>query len=361
MAPVIRAMAQDRFFEPRVCVTAQHRDMLDPVLRLFAIEPDYDLDIMQPDQNLAQTSARILTDLTPVLAHCQPDILLVHGDTTTTLMASLAAFYQRIPVAHIEAGLRTGNLDSPWPEEANRRLTAQLAAYHFAPTSPARQHLLQENIPPSRIWVTGNSVIDALCWVRERIAADAALRQQLAEQYAFLDERRKTVLVTGHRRESFGRGIGQICHALAALAHRYPALQIVYPVHRNPHVREPVQHILSGIENVFLIEPQDYLPFVYLMNRAWLILTDSGGIQEEAPALGKPVLVMRETTERTEALSAGAVRLVGTNSDAIVHHVSALLSDDDAYNAMCRAHSPYGEGHASQRILSVLKEHRVMA
>ncbi len=361
MAPVIRAMAEDNFFEPRVCVTAQHREMLDQVLRLFAIVPDYDLDIMQPDQNLAQTSARILADLTPVLTQCQPDMLLVHGDTSTTLMASLAAFYQRIPVAHIEAGLRTGSLDSPWPEEANRRLTSQLAAYHFAPTLSARQHLLQENIPASHIWVTGNSVIDALFWVRERIAHDARLQQQLSEQYAFLDKRRKTVLVTSHRRESFGRGIGQICQALATLAHRYPEIQIVYPVHRNPHVLEPVRHILSDIENVFLIEPQDYLPFVYLMSRAWLILTDSGGIQEEAPALGTPVLVMRDSTERTEAQAAGALTLVGTCSESIVYHVSALLGDDEAYHAMCQAHSPYGDGKASQRILSVLKKHRVMA
>ncbi|MGM3191041.1 non-hydrolyzing UDP-N-acetylglucosamine 2-epimerase [Dickeya dadantii subsp. dieffenbachiae] len=361
MAPVIRAMAQDDFFESKVCVTAQHRDMLDQVLRLFEIVPDYDLNVMQPDQGLVEISARILSGLGPVLTQFQPDLMLVHGDTTTTLMTSLAAFYHRIPVAHIEAGLRTGNLTSPWPEEANRLLTGRLATYHFAPTITARQNLRREQVPPSRIWVTGNSVIDALFWVRDLIARDAALRDQLQEKYAFLEPERKMILVTSHRRESFGEGMERICHALAALAHHHPDIQIVYPVHRNPNVLEPVQRILSGIDNVFLIAPQDYLPFVYLMNRAWLILTDSGGIQEEAPSLGKPVLVMRETTERPEALAAGTVRLVGTDTATIIREVSQLLADASIYQAMSYAHNPYGDGLASQRILSVLKQHRVTA
>ncbi|RNM08541.1 non-hydrolyzing UDP-N-acetylglucosamine 2-epimerase [Dickeya undicola] len=359
MAPVIRAMAQDAFFESKVCVTAQHRDMLDQVLRLFEIVPDYDLNVMQPDQGLVEISARILSGLGPVLSQFRPDLMLVHGDTTTTLMTSLAAFYHRIPVAHIEAGLRTGNLSSPWPEEANRLLTGRLATYHFAPTAKARQNLRREQVPASRIWVTGNSVIDALFWVRDLIARDAELHHQLQEKYAFLDQERKMVLVTSHRRESFGDGMERICHALAALARHHPDIQIVYPVHRNPNVLEPVQRILSGIGNVFLITPQDYLPFVYLMNRAWLILTDSGGIQEEAPSLGKPVLVMRETTERPEALAAGTVRLVGTDTATIIREVSQLLADDAAYQMMSYAHNPYGDGLASQRILSVLKQHRV--
>ncbi|WP_042861464.1 non-hydrolyzing UDP-N-acetylglucosamine 2-epimerase [Dickeya sp. NCPPB 3274] len=361
MAPVIRAMAQDAFFESKVCVTAQHRDMLDQVLRLFEIVPDYDLNVMQPDQGLVEISARILSGLGPVLSQFRPDLMLVHGDTTTTLMTSLAAFYHRIPVAHVEAGLRTGNLAAPWPEEANRLLTGRLATYHFAPTINARQNLRREQVPPSRIWVTGNSVIDALFWVRDLIARDAVLHGQLQEKYAFLDQERKMILVTSHRRESFGDGMERICNALAALARHHPDIQIVYPVHRNPNVLEPVQRILSGIDNVFLITPQDYLPFVYLMNRAWLILTDSGGIQEEAPSLGKPVLVMRETTERPEALAAGTVRLVGTDTATIIREVSQLLADASVYQAMSYAHNPYGDGLASQRILSVLKQHRVTA
>ncbi|TYL42850.1 non-hydrolyzing UDP-N-acetylglucosamine 2-epimerase [Dickeya sp. ws52] len=361
MAPIIRAMSQDTFFESRVCVTAQHRDMLDQVLCLFEITPDYDLNIMQPDQGLVDISSRILSGLGPVLTAFQPDLVLVHGDTTTTLMASLAAFYHHIPVAHVEAGLRTGTLTSPWPEEANRLLTGRLAAYHFAPTTTARRNLRREQVPSSRIWVTGNTVIDALFWVRDRITDDKALHAQLQERYRFLDPARKMILVTSHRRESFGEGMERICHALAALARHHPDIQIVYPVHRNPNVREPVQRILHGIDNVFLITPQDYLPFVYLMHRAWLILTDSGGIQEEAPSLGKPVLVMRETTERPEALAAGTVRLVGTDTATIVREVSRLLADAALYQAMSYAHNPYGDGAASQRILSVLKQHRVTA
>ncbi|OSN04149.1 non-hydrolyzing UDP-N-acetylglucosamine 2-epimerase [Lonsdalea iberica] len=359
MAPLIHALAKDAFFESKVCVTAQHREMLDQVLELFGIEPDFDLNIMQPGQGLSEISCRILSGLKPVLEEFRPDLVLVHGDTSTTLMASLAAFYQRIPVGHVEAGLRTGDIFAPWPEEANRTLTGHLAQYHFAPTDSARLNLLKESVPDATIKVTGNTVIDALFWVRDLIARDPKLNQPLQAQYAFLSEQRKMILVTGHRRESFGDGFERICGALAAIAQRHPDVQIVYPVHLNPNVSEPVNRILSGIDNIFLIPPQNYLPFVYLMNRAYLILTDSGGIQEEAPSLGKPVLVMRDTTERPEALASGVVRLVGTDATKILHNVSALLTDESAYLSMSQAQNPYGDGHASQRILAALKENQV--
>ncbi|KHS98242.1 UDP-N-acetylglucosamine 2-epimerase [Pectobacterium brasiliense] len=355
MAPLVHALAQDGAFESRICVTAQHREMLDQVLRLFDITPDYDLDIMRPGQGLSEISCRILSGLEPVMAEFKPDLVLVHGDTTTTLATSLAAFYQRIPVGHVEAGLRTGNLYSPWPEEANRKLTGHLAMYHFAPTENSRQNLLREHLSDRHIFVTGNTVIDALFWVRDRILGDAALRRSLDEKYAFLDDNKKLILVTGHRRESFGGGFERICSALADIARRHPEVQIVYPVHLNPNVSEPVNRILSGIDNVMLIAPQDYLPFVYLMNRSYMILTDSGGIQEEAPSLGKPVLVMRDTTERPEAVEAGTVKLVGTEVTSIVDAVSTLLTDEDAYQAMSRAHNPYGDGQACQRIVDALK------
>ncbi|MEQ9850577.1 non-hydrolyzing UDP-N-acetylglucosamine 2-epimerase [Pectobacterium brasiliense] len=355
MAPLVHALAQDGAFESRICVTAQHREMLDQVLRLFDITPDYDLDIMRPGQGLSEISCRILSGLEPVMAEFKPDLVLVHGDTTTTLATSLAAFYQRIPVGHVEAGLRTGNLYSPWPEEANRKLTGHLAMYHFAPTENSRQNLLREHLSDRHIFVTGNTVIDALFWVRDRILGDAALRRSLDEKYAFLDDNKKLILVTGHRRESFGGGFERICSALADIARRHPEVQIVYPVHLNPNVSEPVNRILSGIDNVMLIAPQDYLPFVYLMNRSYMILTDSGGIQEEAPSLGKPVLVMRDTTERPEAVEAGTVKLVGTEVTSIVDAVSTLLTDEEAYQAMSRAHNPYGDGHACQRIVDALK------
>ncbi|WCG82902.1 non-hydrolyzing UDP-N-acetylglucosamine 2-epimerase [Pectobacterium sp. A5351] len=355
MAPLVHALAQDGAFESRICVTAQHREMLDQVLRLFDIMPDYDLDIMRPGQGLSEISCRILSGLEPVMAEFKPDLVLVHGDTTTTLATSLAAFYQRIPVGHVEAGLRTGNLYSPWPEEANRKLTGHLAMYHFAPTENSRQNLLREHLSDRHIFVTGNTVIDALFWVRDRILGDAALRRSLDEKYAFLDDNKKLILVTGHRRESFGGGFERICSALADIARRHPEVQIVYPVHLNPNVSEPVNRILSGIDNVMLIAPQDYLPFVYLMNRSYMILTDSGGIQEEAPSLGKPVLVMRDTTERPEAVEAGTVKLVGTEVTSIVDAVSMLLTDEEAYQAMSRAHNPYGDGQACQRIVDALK------
>ena len=359
MAPLVHALARDPHFEAKVCVTAQHREMLDQVLKLFSIVPDYDLNIMQPGQGLTEITCRILEGLKPVLESFKPDVVLVHGDTTTTMAASLAAFYQRIPVGHVEAGLRTGDLSSPWPEEGNRTLTGHLATYHFAPTETSRQNLLRENIADNRIAVTGNTVIDALFWVRDRVLSDEALRNELTQRYPFLANGKKMILVTGHRRESFGRGFEQICHALAEIAANNPDVQIVYPVHLNPNVSEPVKRILGHVENVMLIEPQDYLPFVWLMNRAWLILTDSGGIQEEAPSLGKPVLVMRDMTERPEAVSAGTVCLVGTDSQRIVNEVTRLLQDESAYQAMSRAHNPYGDGQACHRILSALKNNQV--
>ncbi|MGS3290878.1 non-hydrolyzing UDP-N-acetylglucosamine 2-epimerase [Klebsiella michiganensis] len=359
MAPLVHALAKDPHFEAKVCVTAQHREMLDQVLKLFSIAPEYDLNIMQPGQGLTEITCRILEGLKPVLESFKPDVVLVHGDTTTTMAASLAAFYQRIPVGHVEAGLRTVDLSSPWPEEGNRTLTGHLATYHFAPTETSRQNLLRENIADNRITVTGNTVIDALFWVRDRVLSDEALHNELTQRYPFLANGKKMILVTGHRRESFGRGFEQICHALAEIAANNPDVQIVYPVHLNPNVSEPVKRILGHVENVILIEPQDYLPFVWLMNRAWLILTDSGGIQEEAPSLGKPVLVMREMTERPEAVSAGTVCLVGTDSQRIVNEVTRLLQDESAYQAMSRAHNPYGDGHACHRILSALKNNQV--
>ncbi|ELQ6263992.1 UDP-N-acetylglucosamine 2-epimerase (non-hydrolyzing) [Cronobacter malonaticus] len=359
MAPLVHALAQDPAFDTRVCVTAQHRQMLDQVLNLFSIVPDYDLNIMKPGQGLTEITCRILEGLKPILTEFRPDVVLVHGDTTTTIATSLAAFYQRIPVGHVEAGLRTGDLYSPWPEEANRTLTGHLAMYHFAPTERSRQNLLRENIPDARIFVTGNTVIDALIAVRDRVLADEPLRLRLETQYPFLDGDKKMILVTGHRRESFGEGFEQICRALADIAAQNRDVQIVYPVHLNPNVTEPVNRILGHVENVVLIEPQEYLPFVWLMNHAWLILTDSGGIQEEAPSLGKPVLVMRETTERPEAVEAGTVRLVGTDTQRIVAEVTRLLHDEAAYQAMSHAHNPYGDGQACERILHALKNNRV--
>ena len=354
MAPLVHALAKDPDFDAKVCVTAQHREMLDQVLNLFSIVPDYDLNIMQPGQGLTEITCRILEGLKPILADFKPDVVLVHGDTTTTIATSLAAFYQRIPVGHVEAGFY-----SPWPEEANRTLTGRLAMYHFAPTENSRQNLLREAIPENRIFVTGNTVIDALIWVRDRVLANDELRAELAEHYPFLSSDKKMILVTGHRRESFGRGFERICHALAEIAAANQNVQIVYPVHLNPNVSEPVNRILGHVENVILIEPQDYMPFVWLMNHAWLILTDSGGIQEEAPSLGKPVLVMRETTERPEAITAGTVRLVGTDPQRIVEEVTRLLHDDNEYQTMSRAHNPYGDGQACGRILHALKNNRI--
>ena len=354
MAPLVHALANDERFEAKCCVTAQHREMLDQVLELFDIKPDYDLDLMRAGQSLNDVTARILLELKPVLQEFKPDVVLVHGDTATTFAASLAAYYEQVPVGHVEAGLRTGNIYSPWPEEANRKLTGTLTQYHFAPTDTSQNNLLQENFDEKNISVTGNTVIDALFIIKDKIDHDKSLHQQLSEQFPFLCENKKLVLVTGHRRESFGGGFERICEALALTAQKHPEAQIVYPMHLNPNVREPVNRILAGINNVHLIEPQQYLPFIYLMNKAHIILTDSGGIQEEAPSLGKPVLVMRDTTERPEAVEAGTVKLVGTNVDRIVTGLTTLLQDEQAYKEMSFAHNPYGDGKACQRILDVL-------
>lgn len=354
MAPLVIALKGNASIDCRVCITAQHRHMLDQVMRLFEIVPDYDLDIMKPGQNLYDITANILMGMRPVLEDFQPQVVLVHGDTTTTLATALSAYYQQIPVGHVEAGLRTGNLYSPWPEEANRKLTGAITRFHFAPTTTSSANLLAEGVNPKQITVTGNTVIDALFWVRERIAQDRSLAGTLAGHYPFLDETKRMILVTGHRRESFGGGFERICEALKAIASKHPTVQIVYPVHLNPNVQEPVKRLLSGLDNVHLIEPQDYLPFVYLMTRAYLILTDSGGIQEEAPSLGKPVLVMRNTTERPEAVDAGTVRLVGTDAVKIASEVETLLTNLADYAEMSRSHNPYGDGKACERIVRVL-------
>lgn len=352
MAPVVKALVAAKHIEVRVCVSAQHREMLDQVLDLFRIVPDYDLNLMKPGQDLTDITAKVLHGLKPVLTDFAPDLMLLHGDTTTTLAASLAAYYQRIPVGHVEAGLRTGNILSPWPEEVNRKVAGAITRLHFAPTERSRQNLLAENVPAEHIHVTGNTVIDALQEVVARIENDQTLAQEMAERIPLASSKRM-ILVTGHRRESFGGGFERICSALRRIAER-PDVEIVYPVHLNPNVKGPVEAFLSGLSNVHLIEPQDYLPFVYLMHRSTLILTDSGGVQEEAPSLGKPVLVMRDTTERPEAVDAGTVRLVGTDEDLIVSSVVDLLDDRAAYNAMSFAHNPYGDGLAAQRIVDCI-------
>lgn len=349
MAPVVRALASHDAFETKVCVTAQHRSMLDQVLSLFEIVPDFDLNLMSTSQTLEGISARILESLSAVLDSERPDLVLVHGDTTTTSMASLACFYKRIPVAHVEAGLRTGNLYSPWPEELNRRLTGLVAHLHFAPTESSRVNLLAENVDPITVDVTGNTVIDALLQVSGRLTQDDALRAPLNERFAFLAPNRKVVLVTGHRRENFGDGMREICDALLKLSKRHD-VQIVYAVHLNPNVKGPVETTLGDQPNIHLIPPQDYLSFVYLMTRSYVILTDSGGIQEEAPSLGKPVLVMRDTTERPEAVDAGTARLVGAVAVNIVAGIEELLDDSAAYIAMSNRANPYGNGTASARI-----------
>lgn len=356
MAPLVHALANDERFDAKVCVTAQHREMLDQVLELFEITPDYDLNLMKAGQTLNDVTAGILLKLKPVLEEFKPDVVLVHGDTATTFAASLAAYYEQIAVGHVEAGLRTGNIYSPWPEEANRRLTGTLSNYHFAPTETSKDNLLKENFSADDIYVTGNTVIDALLMIKDKIENDADLNATLASLFPFIDENKKLILVTGHRRESFGGGFERICEALVITAKKHPETQIIYPMHLNPNVREPVNRILAGIDNIFLIEPQQYLPFIYLMSRSHIILTDSGGIQEEAPSLGKPVLVMRDTTERPEAVAAGTVKLVGTNIDVITSSLDELLTNDDIYHAMSKAHNPYGDGQACSYIVKVLNE-----
>ena len=354
MAPLVHALASDERFEAKVCVTAQHREMLDQVLELFEITPDYDLNLMKPGQDLTDVTCSILNGLKPILADFKPEYVLVHGDTATTFASTIAAYYHQIKVGHVEAGLRTGDIYSPWPEEGNRKLTGALANLHFVPTSTSQQNLLNENVHASLIHVTGNTVIDALLEVRHKLESNQSLQVELANRFPFLQNNERTVLITGHRRESFGGGFERICEAISISANAFPDVKFVYPVHLNPNVREPVNRLLAGLDNVHLIEPQDYLPFVYLMNRSTIILTDSGGIQEEAPSLGKPVLVMRDTTERPEAVDAGTVKLVGTNVDLICSNIAGLLTDENTYKAMAFAHNPYGDGKACQRIVDTL-------
>ena len=357
MAPVIQRAANN--FDVKVCVTAQHRELLDQAFRLFGISPDYDLDIMKKGQNLFNVTSEVLVGMKNVLVDAKPDIVLVHGDTTTALATSMGSFYLQIPVAHVEAGLRTHDIHSPFPEEFNRRATSLITKFHFAPTEKARQNLLKEQIEDEQIYVTGNTVIDALFSMLEK-AKTTAYPRPLLEKLPFLedgqDEPARIVLVTGHRRENFGRGFEEICHALRDISEQHPNVKIIYPVHLNPNVREPVKRILSSVANVYLIDPMDYLSFIKLMNSCYLILTDSGGIQEEAPSLGKPVLVMRNETERPEAVEAGTVKLVGSDKCRIVESVNELLMDGASYREMTRAHNPYGDGQASERICKILHE-----
>lgn len=354
MAPVVKTLQKEPSFVSRVCVTAQHREMLDQVLDIFDIKPDFDLNLMKMDQTLGEITGRVLAGMEKVFSQWKPDIILVHGDTTTSLATSLAAYYARIAVGHVEAGLRTGDKYAPWPEEMNRRLTGAIADIHFAPTKKARENLLREGVEERKIHVTGNTVIDALLAIEKKLASETSLRGKFDEIFPFLDPDKKLILVTGHRRENFGEGFEAICQALAEIGNCGNA-QIVYPVHLNPNVQEPVHRILARKPNIFLLPPQTYLPFVYLMRRCDLVLTDSGGIQEEAPALGKPVLVMREVTERPEALAAGTARLVGTDRRTIVEWVNRLLEDSEAYESMARARNPFGDGLAAGRIAAALK------
>ena len=359
MAPVIKGLQACQGLMPVICVTAQHRQMLDQVLDLFDIQPDYDLDIMQAGQSLVDITSAVLAGVTEVIKKVQPDRILVHGDTATTLAASLAAYYQRIPVGHVEAGLRTGNIYSPWPEEINRKIAGVIADLHFAPTEFARRNLRAENVAERDIVVTGNTVIDALFQITDKLKNDALLQGEFKRQFSFLDNDKRTILVTGHRRENFGEGFEQICEALLRLS-QLPDVQIVYPVHLNPNVKEPVNRILQQTKGVHLIEPLDYLPFVYLMDKSFLVLTDSGGVQEEAPSLGKPVLVMRNNTERPEAVEAGTVKLVGTNTERIFSACKELLDDEQLYKKMSLSHNPYGDGQAVSRIIeAVQKRHEL--
>ena len=359
MAPLVKALQKDtEYFETRVCVTAQHRQMLDQVLEVFGITPEYDLNIMAPNQDLYDITAKVLLGLREVLKDFRPDTVLVHGDTTTSMAASLAAFYMQIPVGHVEAGLRTYNMLSPWPEEMNRQVTDRICTYYFAPTEQSRANLLQENIDAKKIFITGNTVIDALLMAVDIISTTAGVKEKMAKElqekgYTVGD--REYILVTGHRRENFGDGFLHICKAIKELAALHPEMDIVYPVHLNPNVQKPVYELLSGLSNVYLISPLDYLPFIYAMQHSTLLLTDSGGVQEEAPSLGKPVLVMRDTTERPEAVEAGTVKLVGTNAEAIVSNVTALLLDKEMYKRMSETHNPYGDGQACERIIAALR------
>ena len=359
MAPLVKEFQKDtEHFETKVCVTAQHRQMLDQVLEVFGITPDYDLNIMAPNQDLYDITSKVLLGLRDVLKDFAPDVVLVHGDTTTSMAASLAAFYRQIAVAHVEAGLRTYDMLSPWPEEMNRQVTDRICTYYFAPTGQSRQNLLRENIEEKKIFVTGNTVIDALLMAVDIIATKTGMEEQIhkeIQEKGYAVGERDYILVTGHRRENFGEGFLHICKAIRELASQYPDIDIVYPVHLNPNVQKPVYELLSGLDNVFLISPLDYLPFIYAMQHSILLLTDSGGVQEEAPSLGKPVLVMRNTTERPEAVEAGTVKLVGTDAETIVGNVVELLRNKELYKRMSETHNPYGDGQACERIVNALK------
>lgn len=360
MAPLVKALQKDsEHFETKICVTAQHRQMLDQVLEVFDIVPEYDLNIMAPNQDLYDITSRVLVGLRGVLDDFAPDIVLVHGDTTTSMAASLAAFYRQIPVGHVEAGLRTYNMLSPWPEEMNRQVTDRMCTYYFAPTEKSRQNLLRENVDATKIHVTGNTVIDALLMavdiIEKKPHVKTAIEDELRDK-GYAMGNRPYILVTGHRRENFGEGFLNICKAIRQIAEEHPEMDIVYPVHLNPNVQKPVYELLSGTPNIYLVKPLDYLPFVYAMQHSTLLLTDSGGVQEEAPSLGKPVLVMRETTERPEAVEAGTVRLVGTDVAAIVGNVQELLHDPEVYRKMSESYNPYGDGHACERIVDALRK-----
>ena len=358
MAPLIKTFQADKDFVTKVCVTAQHRQMLDQVLNIFDINPDYDLNIMKPGQDLFDVTVNVLSGMKRVLSDFNPDIVLIHGDTTTTSACSLAAFYNKIKIGHIEAGLRTGNIYSPWPEEANRKITGVLADYHFAPTTSSENNLLKENINKKNILVTGNTVIDALYLMIEKIENDPRLKSRILElissQYKLFDDK-KIILVTGHRRENFGHGFRNICNALKTIADNNPDFDIVYPVHFNPNVQKPVREILSNAKNIHLIEPLSYECFIYMMSKSFFIITDSGGIQEEAPSLGKPVLVMRDSSERPEAIKAGTVKLVGTDYAKIIEESQKLIDDENEYNKMSKAYNPYGDGKASLKVLNFIK------
>lgn len=359
MAPLVKAFEKEKTIESKVCVTTQHREMLDQVLQMFDIKPDYDLNIMKPGQNLFDITSKVLLGLRDIFEEFKPDVVLVHGDTTTTFSASLAAFYNKIKVGHIEAGLRTGDIYSPWPEEANRQITGVIANYHFAPTSTSRDNLLKENKNPNDIVVTGNTVIDALFLALDKIEQNDELKSKIVNsinsQYN-LQNNKKIILVTGHRRENFGEGFINICEALKTIATNNPDIDIVYPVHLNPNVQKPVHEILSNTPNVHLINPLQYEEFIYLMDKSYFIITDSGGVQEEAPSIGKPVLVMRDTTERPEALEAGTVKLVGTSKEIIIQEAQKLIDDKIEYEKMSKAHNPYGDRRACERIVNFIKE-----
>ncbi|OGT31743.1 MAG: UDP-N-acetylglucosamine 2-epimerase [Gammaproteobacteria bacterium RIFCSPHIGHO2_12_FULL_35_23] len=354
MAPIILLMKADTQFEVKICVTAQHREMLDQVLNLFAIKPDYDLQIMQANQDLYDITAKALLALRQIIQQEKPDIILVQGDTTTCFVGALAGFYQKVPVAHVEAGLRTYDLQQPFPEEANRTLTSRLAALHFAPTETSKANLIAEKINSETVFVTGNTVIDALFLVRDQVKQQPNITASFGKAKQIVESKQPIILVTGHRRESFGYGFEQICQALAVIAENHPAWQIIYPVHLNPNVQKPVNQSLGHYPNIHLIDPLDYAPFVYLMDKAKLILTDSGGVQEEAPSLGKPVLVMRELTERPEAVKVGTVILVGTNKEKIISETESLMSNESRYQEMTLIHNPYGDGYAAKRIVNCI-------